>query len=190
MNYVSKKQADGTFKNYYDGSTKTFYFETFVGEPKLNTVLIKYLGETELSYYRYLCYPLKSEKGQKWVKTIGVLQFNKRLAKSVVQRMFVDENVFMDVLLPSMKPTILVMMKIYVIGERHGLTWDATKSSNTPFGFGGPKTNREAHYMKPYMKALTLYRDYDKSDFFYQYLWAARRICKFKYRLCNSLINI
>jgi hypothetical protein len=41
MNYVSKKQADGTFKNYYDGSMKTFYFETFVGEPKLNTVLIK-----------------------------------------------------------------------------------------------------------------------------------------------------
>ncbi|CAB3997274.1 Hypothetical predicted protein [Paramuricea clavata] len=159
MNHVSKNQADGTFKNYYDGFTKTFYFETFVGEPKLNALLVKYLFESDLSYYQYLSYPVADEKKQKWVKTIGVLQFNKRLAKSVVQRMFVGNNVFIDVLLPSMKPTILVLMKIYVIGERHGLTWDATKSSNTPFVFGGPTTTCEAHYLKPYTKALTLYRD-------------------------------
>ena len=173
-----------------DGSTKTYYFETYVSEAKLNANLVKYLLESDLTYYRYLSYPVTGEKKQKWVKTIGVIQFEKRSAKSVVQRMFVADNVFMDVLLPGTKPTILIMMKIYVIGERHGLTWDNTKSSNTPFGFGGPKTNREAKYLKPYMKALTLYQDYDKPDFAYKNLWGARRICKFKYRLCNSLINI
>jgi hypothetical protein len=98
---LAKKQADGTFKNYYDGSTKTYYFETYVSEAKLNAILVNYLLKSDLTYYRYLSYPVTGEKKQKWVKTIGVIQFEKRLAKSVVQLMFVADNVFMDVLLPG-----------------------------------------------------------------------------------------
>ena len=190
MNYVIRKTGDGTtLKKYYDGSTRTYYFETFVSETKLIPVLNKYL-EDGLSYYRYLPYSVSDEKTQKWNKIIGVLQFNNRVAKSALQQKFVTDNVYIDVLQPATRPTVLVMLKMYVIGERHGLTWANTKSSDTPFGFGGRKTKHEGRYMRPYLKALTLYKDYDKPDFPYKNMIGAKKICKFKYRLCNSLIRI
>lgn len=177
-------------KKFFDGSTKTYYFETFIDEEKLISLLNKYLEAGDLCYYRYSTYSIIGERIKKWDKIIGILQFDKRLAKTVLRRKFVSDNVFMDVLQPAVKPVVLLHMKMYVIGEFHGLLWSDTKSSDTPFGFGGKKTKNEGRYMKPYMKALTLYEDYDKPDFPYKDLHGAKRICKFKYRLHKGLINI
>jgi hypothetical protein len=44
--------------------------------------------------------------------------------------------------------------------------------------------------MKPYISALRLYKDYDEDEFHYKYLPGARRICKFKYEVMHSLMNI
>jgi hypothetical protein len=190
MSKAVRVLANGSTKTYYfDGSTKTYYFEMFVGEPKLVSILEKYL-EHELCYYRYLTYPIIDENITKWVKIIGILQFNKRLAKSVLRQMFVLDHVFMDMLQPAVSPTVLVHMKMYVIAEHHGVAWASTKCSNTPFGFGGRKTRNEGKFMKSYMKALSVYKDYDKPDFYYKDLRGAKRICKFKYMLEKSRINI
>ena len=148
-------------------------------EEKVKGVLAKYLEAEELSYYRYLTLPTSFSK---WKRMIGVLQFRERVCQTLLRRKFQNDTVYMDVLITAKRPMILMFMRMYVLAEYHGLSFAKdTKSSGTPFGFGGKKTTNEIKYMKPYIKALTLYKDYDKPDFPYRDLCEARRICKFKY---------
>ena len=58
-------------KKIFDGSTKTYYFETFVDEEKLRLLFNKYLEADELCYYKYLKYWIIGERIKKWDKIIG-----------------------------------------------------------------------------------------------------------------------
>jgi hypothetical protein len=161
----------GSKRMRFDGSTKTFYFETYVKQSILSSILAKYRDCDELCYFRYLSYPIIDKKLVKCEKIIGVLQFAKRLSKTTVSRMFVADHVFMDVLQPAVSPTVLCHLKMY------------PTYSNTPFGFGGRKTTHEVKFMRPYFKALTVYKDCYRPGFLYKGLPGARTICKFKYML-------
>jgi hypothetical protein len=177
-------------KTRYVVSTTTFYFETYVFEQKLVSVLKECLDSGELGYYRYLTYNFYGA-GNKCIKIIGVVQMSKRCAKVGVRRMFQDRSIYMDLIQPSLRPNVLSFMKMYVLGERHGIDWSESKSSETLFSFGGRKQiNKEMKRMKPYIKALQLYKDYDEDEFHYKYLPGARIICKFKYKVMHSLMNI
>ena len=149
------------------------------------------LDTAELSYYRYLTYNFYSVGKKKCVKIIGVLLMGKRCAKTTVRRMFQDQCIYMDLIQPSLRPNVLSFMKMYVLIERHSVHWSESKSSETAFSFGGRKQiNKEAARMKPYIKALGLYEKYNEDEFHYRYLSGARIICKFKYQLLHSLMNI
>ncbi|CAB4013529.1 Hypothetical predicted protein [Paramuricea clavata] len=172
-------------------STKTYYFETFKDEKKVVDVLNEFLEVDDLCYYRYLTIPTSSNWGiidQKWQRTTGILQFQNRMSITSVEKKFANVDIYMNVLINAKKPIILLQMRLHVLAGCYGLRYDAdTKSSETAFGFGGKKTTNEIKYMKPYIKALNFYKDYDKPDFSYEYLCGARQICKYKYMLEKKL---
>ena len=94
--------------------------------------------------------------------------------------MFVADHVFMDVLQPAVSPTVLCHLKMYVLAQHHNVAWESSTYSNTPFGFGSRKTTHEVKFMRPYFKALTVYKDCYRPGFLYKGLPGARTICKFK----------
>ena len=167
-------------------------------EKVLHDVLDKYCECQDLSYYRYISYPLNDKKKViKWQKIIGVLQFKKRFSKTILRLLFEKDNMLVAVLLPAEKPVVLVHLKMYVLAEHHdevlGLNvntlCNSAVCSNTPSGFGGRKTKNEICVMRPYIKALGAYKQYNEPDF-YKYLPGAKKICEFKYMLEKTKITI
>ncbi|CAB3980641.1 Hypothetical predicted protein [Paramuricea clavata] len=172
-------------------STKTHYFETFVEESKVVTVLKKFLDDGELCYYRYVAIPnrlgLRKMEGRWGMKIYGVLQYNQRMSKKAVRQMFSSQRVYMAALLTAKRPIVLMLVRLYVVCECYGLSYTDTRCSNTPIGFGGRTTTNEVKYMKPYIKALTHYEDCERCDFSYRDLEGARQICKYKSMLRKKM---
>jgi hypothetical protein len=173
-----------------DSATHMFYFETYADKTLLLSTLKKFMNDNGLCYYKYITYPVVDKKRLlKRSKNCGVLQCDKRYGKTIISQAFATDGVYMDVMRPAEVPTVLCQLKVYVLAEHHGIPRESFVCSKTPFGFKGRRTRNEAQFICPYLKALSLYENYNKPNC-YPHLPGAKRICEFKYMLKRSKIMI
>jgi hypothetical protein len=121
-------------------STRTYYFETTADESTLANALEKHKESFQLRYHKHMHYSLGLI-----TKTVGIIQFEKRVPKTVLIKSFADNNVGLDVLQNVGRPMVLAHLRIYLLGEHHDVTSEQTHEFGVVFFWREKNYNCKKH---------------------------------------------
>jgi hypothetical protein len=134
-------------------SARTYYFEIFIPMSEAGTVEMcltnSFLQARDLTlhYWKYLAYPLGV-----CTKVVGVLQFDQRVTKNKVSRVFASSNLCstLDVV---RRPMILPHLRIWALAKHH----HARIYEDGAYRLGAP--SNLAYVMSPYVEKMQLVLD-------------------------------